>query len=217
MSLPDEMTITCPKCGHEQDFTIWSSVNVTNSPELKAKILSGELVQFCCTQCGHTSQVVYPMLYHDMEQDLMIWLFPGEEPPPDDSLGTSAMLRGLSEGYQCRWVQSFNELLEKILLFDADIDDRIFEWFKIMMRSQWSGNVADSDDIFFSGSSESDGEPVLGLTVISQDGCREATIPSDVFDGLAKHAKGHGVFNMFPVDATWPRVNHHYLQEGADD
>ena len=66
MSMPNETMITCPSCGNEQKFTIWNSVNVSLSPELKQKIISGELINFCCDKCGDKSRLVYPMLYHDI-------------------------------------------------------------------------------------------------------------------------------------------------------
>ncbi len=57
MSMPDETMITCPACGNEQKFMIWNSVNASLNSDLKEKILSGELVDFCCDACGEKSRV----------------------------------------------------------------------------------------------------------------------------------------------------------------
>ena len=46
MSSCNTTRITCPKCQHPQDFTIWNSVNVDLDSSLKDRLLSGELSRF---------------------------------------------------------------------------------------------------------------------------------------------------------------------------
>ena len=38
--------VTCPGCGKEADFTVWDSVNTTLEPDLKEKVLTGDLFKF---------------------------------------------------------------------------------------------------------------------------------------------------------------------------
>ena len=68
--------ITCPECDLEQLFTVYNSVNVSLNPDAKERLINGELTVFTCDACGHQFEVVYPMLYHDMENKFMIWMDP---------------------------------------------------------------------------------------------------------------------------------------------
>lgn len=43
--------ITCPKCGCESDFMIWSSINTVLDPEMFAKVRTGEAFAFTCPEC----------------------------------------------------------------------------------------------------------------------------------------------------------------------
>lgn len=47
MSQRQSTTVTCPQCGHSQDFFIWSSLNVSLDPDEKPRLLSGELELNC--------------------------------------------------------------------------------------------------------------------------------------------------------------------------
>src|SRR5262245_16499969 len=121
MTLQAPESITCPACGREQTFPMYRSVNVTRDPALKAELLDGELTRFSCAACGHAAQVSYPLLYHDMEQMLMVWVVPGEGPGPEpltsDLQGMGDEAQALGRGYRCRLVRTRNDLVEKVRLF----------------------------------------------------------------------------------------------------
>jgi len=69
MSSFRNVTITCPDCGAEGEYTIWNSVNVTINPELKYKIMYGSIFNWTCPKCGKIFNVPYPFLYHDMNMN----------------------------------------------------------------------------------------------------------------------------------------------------
>ena len=132
MSRPAIDTITCKGCGGQQQFTSWESLNVTLDPERKRGLVNGDLTRFVCEKCGWSSEVAYPLLYHDMEKHLMIWLIPpgGDIPPTGFSLARRM------KDYNFRRVSTRNELIEKVLIFDAGLDDRIVECFKLVIQVQ---------------------------------------------------------------------------------
>ena len=117
MSSCNTTRITCPKCDHAQDFTIWNSVNVDLDTSLKDRLLSGELTQFTCDQCQHTSEVVYPLLYHDMTRKLMVNFSTGEDMPDHSSLPFGEIMKR----YQLRIVATRNQLVEKIWIAEAGL------------------------------------------------------------------------------------------------
>ena len=73
MSMERKETITCPECGHTQDFIIWQTLNGDLDPEAKQQLLDGTLFRFECNKCGHKSNVDYGILYHDMMHQAMIY------------------------------------------------------------------------------------------------------------------------------------------------
>lgn len=66
MSIERKEMIICPKCGHEQEFLVWQSLNGDINPEAKQQLIDGTLFHFECEKCGDKSNVDYSMLYHDM-------------------------------------------------------------------------------------------------------------------------------------------------------
>jgi len=70
--------ITCPKCGKESDFMIWDSINTTIDPEMKDKVRTGEAFIFQCPNCGERTNVNYTTLYHQMEDNIMIYYVVGD-------------------------------------------------------------------------------------------------------------------------------------------
>ena len=79
MSKPYSEQLICPECNHQYDFTCWQSLNATLNPEEKDQLLSGELFNTECPACHKTFNVVYPILYHDMDHKVMTWLILGDE------------------------------------------------------------------------------------------------------------------------------------------
>ncbi len=69
------MDVTCA-CGHTFRAELYQSVNVTLSPELGRRILTGEMNVVTCPECGADFHVEMPFLYHDMAKGEMIWVYP---------------------------------------------------------------------------------------------------------------------------------------------
>ena len=140
------MMVDCGNCGNPQSFVAWESLNVSLDKEQKENLLAGELTKFTCKKCGWSGDVVYPLLYHDMEKQLMIWLFPGQNAPDTGAL-PFAQLMG---DYQFRLVQTKNQLVEKIFIFDANLDDRVIEFYKLMLlaRSVETGHALVGELLF---------------------------------------------------------------------
>ncbi len=135
VSQSSEITIKCPECGAEQSFTAWNSLNVGLNPEKKTALKDGSLTRFSCESCGHSSEIGYPMLYHDPERQFMVWLAnDGAEPP---FAGTA--LGDVLAGYRLRWVTSRNQLVEKTHIFENQFDDQTMELFKASMAASPKG------------------------------------------------------------------------------
>lgn len=143
MSINIKQSVKCPKCAQMSDVTVWSSITVKDSPDLKSDLLSGKINMFKCPSCEHFALMPHPMLYHDAEKKLMISFSPTNDPVIKEQMfsnvressSKSGELDKL-EGYNLRFITDYNELLEKVLIFDNELDDKTIEVLKLMILSQ---------------------------------------------------------------------------------
>ena len=143
MSINVKQSIKCPKCSQMSDITVWTSITVKDSPDLKADLLKGKINIFRCPSCSHMGLMPSPMLYHDEDKRLMISFSPCSDPVLKEQLfenierssKESGELEKL-EGYNLRFVTDYNELLEKILIFDNGLNDKPIEVLKLMILMQ---------------------------------------------------------------------------------
>lgn len=180
MSSPIQNNITCRGCGRQQDFIVWNTLNVTLDPDRKGELVRGELTRFVCEKCGWAGDVVYPLLYHDMNQQLMIWLV-----PPAGKTETSKLPHGgMMRDYRLRLVNNRNELIEKILIFDAGLDDQVVECFKMVLRARSAQeNRPLKGMLLFANVEEGAGQKrVICLEHLTQDGIGTLKVPFEIFE-----------------------------------
>ncbi len=133
MSNTGTKVITCPKCGRDNEIKVYKTVNATTDPQFREQLLSGELLHFCCSDCGHEAQLKYPLLYNDMKNKFMVYYIPDvdREKLTDETLEKEY---GSLEPITRRLVSSFNELKEKIHIFESGLDDRVIEVVKAALK-----------------------------------------------------------------------------------
>ena len=164
--------IVCPECGHEQVIEVTPSVNVTLDPEMRDKVLSGEIFQFTCEKCGFSGFAGFPMIYEDKETNggFLVYLEPD---CPDRVVGIDGDVadKVLLNSITMRLVTTFNELKEKIFAFEAGIDDRVLELFKVLALSNMeaSEDQAKPDELRFIQITEKDGEKTISLAAFREE------------------------------------------------
>ena len=124
------------------EINSWDSINVSLDPDMKNKVLDRSAFFGECPSCGFRFTVNYGFLYHDMEKRYMLHYVQCKEEEQDvlriynSSNEENAAMRenALMKGYTFRIVRSYNELIEKICIFDAGLDDRIIEIYKVVIE-----------------------------------------------------------------------------------
>lgn len=76
MTMVESHKLDCPKCGHLQDASVWSTLNVTLSPDLREKLFNDEINVFACQKCGNRVLINVALLYHDMERKYCVQYCP---------------------------------------------------------------------------------------------------------------------------------------------
>lgn len=148
MSINVKQQVKCPGCGQLSEMTVWQSITASDSPDLKDDLLKGKINIFRCPSCASAALMPTPMLYTDSEKNLMITFSPCNDEAEKyrlfDSVKTaskeSGELSGLEE-YNLRFVSTYNELLEKLLIFDSGLHDKVIELLKLLVIMQDTENM----------------------------------------------------------------------------
>ena len=211
MSRPMREQLTCPKYGHEDEVTIWSSLNNMLSPDAANELLFGNLFGHTCPECGNTTELCHACLYHDMEEHVMVQYVPDES----QAEATVAHLDGFLDGdipqhemdeagYRYRIVSDHNRLREKARIFHDGLDDRMIETLKLMVEAMASENADMGGVPVYYDSIGDDGNLVFTLLT---DEVMVATIPRTAYDELAPEPVGNPDRDYF-IDRSWAIENY---------
>ena len=136
------MNVICTKCGSSFEAAGCQSINVASDPQLKERVRDGSLFVAECPYCGTRNLLKYNTLYHDPAAKLMVWLLPeGYEMP-------AAVLDAVKdlEGYTLRRVREAGELIEKVCIADAGLEDTVMEVCKWVTRHELAAKNPEAAD-----------------------------------------------------------------------
>ena len=190
--LPMNVEITCGHCGKSWKASLQQCVNISLHPEEKGKILDSSFFRQKCPFCGVDSELSYPLLYDDMGKALMIYLL------PENTEEMVAKINKQQETWSpdmlkaarictMRAVRHSIYLVEKIKIFDADLDDRIVELTKnfIFVRFMKERPDVDARNALFE---QQNGKN--GYTIFAADGKTFwAEIPEGVYEEVERMAE----------------------------
>lgn len=114
----------CPTCGTAFDVQRHDLVNVKENPELKASVLNGDIFLQECPRCGRRHLVGGPLVYLDPDKGVLVML--SDKPLTLADTG----------GYTARLVSRAGDLVEKVKIFDAGLDDRAIEMCKYVTKQE---------------------------------------------------------------------------------
>lgn len=120
---------TCTRCGNQSVVKIYSSINVSREPEMKEMVMSGAAFSWSCPHCGTLNLLKYQTLYHDPEQKLMV-LLTDQDAALDGAVRNMFAQDETLKAYAARIVSEPGELIEKVKIFDAGLDDMVIELCK---------------------------------------------------------------------------------------
>lgn len=130
-------TEQCAKCRHTWEQNIYESVNVTQEPELKQLVVTGDVFRVKCPSCGHITPRPHFCVYHDMEKQLMIALTnPGQLDSSVEALKKSLDDAPGFSAYHLRVTTAVPDFIEKVLAFEAGLNDGVVELCKIVLPQQ---------------------------------------------------------------------------------
>ena len=215
MSLNTQEKLRCPKCGALNDITLWQSITVSDSPDLKQELLSGRINMLVCTDCGTKALVPTPMLYHDEEKKLMLSFYPTNDEDEaaehfkqiKESSKDSGELNELRD-YNLRYISNFNTLLEKILIFDAGLHDKTVEILKLMALMQEPDKIESRSALF--GKRHENGDIEILVRNIPDSQLFTSRVPCETYDIINKQL---GLSGVKFVSREWEIVDKNYAMK----
>ncbi len=211
MSINSKQNIKCPKCSQMSEITVWSSITVKDSADLKQDLLSGRINIFRCPSCSHTALMPTPMLYHDEDRRLLFSFTPCDDAILEEQLYDNVKKASESsgelknyEGYNLRFITKYNELLEKILIFENNLNDKAVEVIKLMVLSQ-DLEKAQWRDCHF-GKLENNSIEFM-INDKKENQVYTSSVPKESYDTIYTQLINSG---MKPYSFDWERVNRAY-------
>ena len=211
MSLNSKQNVRCPKCGQMSDVTVWNSITVKDSADLKQDLLVGKINMFHCASCSYSALMPTPLLYHDEDKKLLFSFSPCDDPVKeqklyDDIKKTSQSSGELKkfEGYNLRFLTKYNDFLEKILIFDSGLNDKAIEVIKLMVLSQ-DLEKAEQRECHFGKIQNENLEFMIQDKIENQ--IYTSTVPKESYDKIFLQLLNSG---MKPYSFDWEVVNSAY-------
>lgn len=146
MSIWVHEEVTCPRCEERFAGRTVNGLNVTRNPDIRQVVLAGTLNLFECPRCGATVPLQRSFLYTDLNRRHFLAVHPHGHidtwsQAEHDTLKlfdqhivnepTGLLFRDTHDLFRVRVVFGMECLREKLLLWDAGLDDRLFELMKL--------------------------------------------------------------------------------------
>ena len=142
MSIFYPYSLSCPGCAHAYEINLVEGLHISRMPALRQQILESRFHQFVCPMCNQQTHVECPLIYTDFERGHYVAIEQGR--PTDwqrvrdrhvqvfhESFAQGPpVAQHLGAALQTRLVFGFASLREKLLLWDAGLDDLVVEAIK---------------------------------------------------------------------------------------
>jgi hypothetical protein len=151
------------------------------------------------------------MLYNDEEKKFMISFYPCTDPVLKEQLFDNVVKASAEtneieklEGYNLRFISDFNELLEKILIFECGLNDKAIEVIKLMIIMQ-DEDKCEQRSCRFGKRDGAELEFMITDTVENQ--VYTSRVPLDSYNTIWQQLRESGVK---PYSFSWERVDSVY-------
>lgn len=195
MSIKNTAVVTCPNCKKDFEVTFWDSLNGDLNPKEKEELLKGNLFRKKCEHCGEVIPVFYPVLYHDMSNQAMVWFVVDKKLINDVYENIKSAKNELNSyenynEYKFRIVFDHNDLREKALIIDKGLDDRVIEFLKLVFSATAMENYPEEEikKIYFD-TTDNQNEYVFMIYTKSGE-ILSATFNKDFYNQMASEYSG---------------------------
>ena len=158
MSQQPSYPIRCPKCGRTQTVQLYEVLNVQTDPALRDRLMQNKINTVQCADCAFSFRVDKPLLYHDPARGLLVYWVPApagaaaaaERQFADLLLALAQRQPPESTLPAVHLVFSRLELVERIFMLEAGLEERMIEYVKhlIYLNNQSRVNPREKNLLF---------------------------------------------------------------------
>lgn len=149
MSKQQSYPIRCPQCGLEQVVELVDALDATANPSARDRLMANTLNRVACADCAYEFRVDKPLLYRDAARGFIVCLYPvGLDRIEEGTKYFRSVLDHLAAAWEgaiqkpsMHLVFSRVELIERIFLLEAGMDERLLEYVKYMIYSKNNAKV----------------------------------------------------------------------------
>ena len=142
MSVVGSIDVECPSCVRVTKCELVQSINSQTHPQVKAKLLAGELNLLVC-ECGRKTQLSATLLFHDPEKSFYCQVVPVGDKAMEKA---GSLMKAAGAMGTRRLVPSPNAMIEKVKIVDAGLEDWAVEMAKVLLIASL-GSGADLDQV----------------------------------------------------------------------
>lgn len=224
----------CPICLNEETMTIWDTIDASTDPDLREKLLHKTLQSLECRNCGNSTLIASPLTYIDPEFDLLIECRPDldrgqllehlKELQREDSTLRAAVTSaqviddanpaGSAEPAEPAVATQFrrltattNDLIEKILIREQDLDDQALEIVKLAVINHGASEVS-VEELRFVGVAANE----LNFVMKLEDGWFQYALPLEAYANAELILKQLGATTK-AADREFALVDRAYAEE----
>ena len=123
----------CPHCNEEFEADLYKAVDVKEDSKYRNMLINGEFFKYECPHCHKLMMAVYPMLYIDSRNNFLIQYVPHERLEEMHRLIIDNR-NSFPKDYNFRIVTATYDAVEKMIIFENRLDDRIIECNKVIIH-----------------------------------------------------------------------------------
>ena len=214
--------VACPECGQKLEYSVHVVVDGATNRYHKLSIMNNQFFELHCDKCGHNMDMIYDFMYVDSEKKYAIYLIDNENSTGANialQINSVFMREILGEDYRLRIVSTQNDMVEKIQMFDRNLDDHVVELMKLFCLHHAS-------DVFVNNGVNNvnyclhEGEDAFLLNI--GNGEAVASFPDGMYQEVAKSfANEISECESLIVDRTWAMIamgkSFSYIDNDGDD
>ena len=144
--------VKCPVCHYDSPMTVWNFIDGVNDPELKEKLLNGDIYDWKCEVCGHEAKVPFGTIYVDYQNRFMLFYYPMESEVEREPILVTPLAENINlKDFTLRKVIGINNLREKLTIFEAGLNDVAIERLKYFQKLDHDLDFRPEDTVYFLG------------------------------------------------------------------
>lgn len=195
----EQIQCTCTKCKNQMQ----REVLYVYVPQQRDALQKMEYFKAICPKCGHNMKLYYPCVYLNEEKHFIVF-FTGGRLFESPALEAERLTKRKSTDMEARICVTLEEFIEKVEIFEAGLDDRSMEMFKLTLFARLHIQDPALQYVYFYRRTNHE---QLEFTLVFGQETRGISVSQDlymgIFDIMEKEAANEVADGFLTIDREW--------------